>query len=1097
MNKDENELLEWGFILKAVAIISGATIKPQPKEDPQLVLLHRSRALYRLRYPNSELNAFNPSDIYERATQEACWILECAQDTLMDKYTKKQELPLIGARDASYFKAVVDHACNALISLVNRISASWPTISKGPPKATEVIDLTCDPEHIETAASVLRALLRVIFPFKDDRNRYVQSFINKSMIMLRGQDIVLAAIAIGWLPQTQLPSATTSYKDIRTMCIRLLEIMPRETTFMRLGNILLGTRFRHVQRACQFLMSQELMRPDGLKGFFGSVLGPPDDNQTYLNKFEYIVRHLNALPSTMKPEQYYPIIVPRILAMLLPTANSEDPAKTEVPALHVRTAAFFVSKSLIGAEYKKSGDILLNLLHAPFNPKLSVESFPEWKAISVTENLSVLSKILLNTDPSPPFFSALFSPIAARLYTLTEYFRRSRTSDPAHLKHAESMFITWAKIVDSEEGREVIWSIIRGEGGDWEFGDESESELTWVPSSSKTQASLLDGISAAHDPNLADPDINSNPLDLRPDPFQLVQALKQIGRAEISSQLFIRLLEHYQEAEQSEEGDPLKALLYLQLITQMQAQMTGPTAKENILAKPENILSFIIHVLQANIEKKPPSNPVAPTANGLSLNSLRIVDDEPDGEVVDQEGDSDDEGSGEEGESTGNMVSTAISLLLSVLEANLGLSSANTPQLDIIWNLLEPLSGTDDEQLRPLVREARVVMTARLASSSASAKPKKKGGRSVPTEPSEDAEEKAKAKEQYLHALKLLQDPILPVRAHGLLLLRQLVAPPVPLTRSTSDPVKKPLLEPALVPGILSVFLESLQDGDSYIFLNAVQGLSAMVEGYGKDVLKSLIDMYTKGLLNGPSPPETQWELDIRLRVGEALIQVITRDGEAAKHYNILLPPLLAITRADHAPTILRISALSIVAHYARTAFLPMMPYILETFSGLLNMLQLLAVPSKAPVPERKFAAITPNSGTVGDAPVEEAPSVQAPLEPSVNLTPTSTDPKLPEFRRAGLHLLLMISRAITLQIYADSGGVTGMGTPVKLLVVKEPSKRAQATAFVNKILSRDVLKNGITVTGYIAQTSDDGVARSMAHESCESMKVLLQYVQE
>lgn len=179
-----------------------------------------------------------------------------------------------------------------------------------------------------------------------------------------------------------------------------------------------------------------------------------------------------------------------------------------------------------------------------------------------------------------------------------------------------------------------------------------------------------------------------------------------------------------------------------------------------------------------------------------------------------------------------------------------------------------------------------MVMTARLASSNASAKLKKKQGKSVTSEPTEDEEEKAKAKEQYLHALKLLQDPILPVRGHGLLLLRQLVAPPMSTTRSTSDAAKRPTLDPALVPGVLSVFLESLQDEDSYIFLNAVQGLSAMVEGYGKDILKSLIDMYTKGIVNGSAPPETQRELDIRLRVGEALIQVIHKDGEAAKHYS-------------------------------------------------------------------------------------------------------------------------------------------------------------------------------------------------------------------
>lgn len=224
MNKDEGVLLEWNFILQAAAIISGATIKPQPNEDPQLVLLHRSRALHRFRFPDAAPNSLNPPDIYERATQDACWILECAQATLMDKFTKKQELPLIGARDAACFKAIVDNACSALVALINRISASWPTVSKGPQKAKEVIDLTYDPEQIEQAAAVLRDLLYIIFPFKDDRNRYVQSFINKSMIQHRGQDMVLAAIAIGWLPQSQLPSATTSYKDVRTMCIRLLEM---------------------------------------------------------------------------------------------------------------------------------------------------------------------------------------------------------------------------------------------------------------------------------------------------------------------------------------------------------------------------------------------------------------------------------------------------------------------------------------------------------------------------------------------------------------------------------------------------------------------------------------------------------------------------------------------------------------------------------------------------------------------------------------------------------------------------------------------------------------------------------------------------------
>lgn len=170
-------------------------------------------------------------------------------------------------------------------------------------------------------------------------------------------------------------------------------------------------------------------------------------------------------------------------------------------------------------------------------------------------------------------------------------------------------------------------------------------------------------------------------------------------------------------------------------------------------------------------------------------------------------------------------------------------------------------------------------------------------------------------------------------------------------------------------------------------------------------------------------------------------------------------------------------------------------------------MLQLLAVPPKTAVPPKKAAPPTPtvipsgttsNSTTAGAIPaVEEQPqSVPQAPEPSVNLTPTSTDPKLPEFRRAGLHLLMMISRGLAAQIFTNSGNISEMNQPVRFQVVKAPSDRAKAAEFLNQILSRDVLKSGVTVTGYISQTSEDGVARTMAFECCEAMKVLLQYVQ-
>lgn len=173
------------------------------------------------------------------------------------------------------------------------------------------------------------------------------------------------------------------------------------------------------------------------------------------------------------------------------------------------------------------------------------------------------------------------------------------------------------------------------------------------------------------------------------------------------------------------------------------------------------------------------------------------------------------------------------------------------------------MTKQSSEAVRPLAREARMVMTARLASTSSSS------SRSSRKPEEEDS------LQVYQKALTLLQDPLLPVRAHGLMLLRQLVSP--------TSPGRNPSLEPALVPGVLSIFLQSIQDDDSYMFLNAVQGLAAMVDGFGKEVLRGLMNDYASGLQDGVGL--TQSDVDVRVRIGEALGQVIRRCDEALPLY--------------------------------------------------------------------------------------------------------------------------------------------------------------------------------------------------------------------
>ena len=169
-----------------------------------------------------------------------------------------------------------------------------------------------------------------------------------------------------------------------------------------------------------------------------------------------------------------------------------------------------------------------------------------------------------------------------------------------------------------------------------------------------------------------------------------------------------------------------------------------------------------------------------------------------------------------------------------------------------------------------------MVLTARLASTSSPPE-------SSSSVSNVNSDEDPKA--IYQKALNLLQDPLLPVRAHGLLLLRQLASSKSP---SPKDPTKlTPALDPALVPGVLSIFLQSIQDEDSYIFLNAVQGLAAMVEGFGKDVLRGLVADYIRGLDGVGAGALNQGEVDVRVRIGEALGQVVRRCGETLPSYGV------------------------------------------------------------------------------------------------------------------------------------------------------------------------------------------------------------------
>ncbi|XP_050307289.1 transport and Golgi organization protein 6 homolog [Anthonomus grandis grandis] len=141
-------------------------------------------------------------------------------------------------------------------------------------------------------------------------------------------------------------------------------------------------------------------------------------------------------------------------------------------------------------------------------------------------------------------------------------------------------------------------------------------------------------------------------------------------------------------------------------------------------------------------------------------------------------------------------------------------------------------------------------------------------------------------------------DPLLPVRAHGIMALKKLVE-----QKNPSVMEKKQY--------ILTIFQQNLKNEDSYIYLSAVDGLAAMATIFSDTVIKTLCEEYSDFAREGDDGHE------VRIKLGEVLVRVTKILGDMAPKYKaILLNTFLIGTKdEDH---LIRASSLSNLGEICR-----------------------------------------------------------------------------------------------------------------------------------------------------------------------------------
>ncbi|KAL7266732.1 hypothetical protein RUND412_010711 [Rhizina undulata] len=479
---------------------------------------------------------------------------------------------------------------------------------------------------------------------------------------------------------------------------------------------------------------------------------------------------------------------------------------------------------------------------------------PSNAAIIIADSTLSLSvrriEILLSAHPTPSIPARLISPVVLTLWGLLCYAKH--TSRSQWYSRISSIIKSYLATASSAEGvlENIQKHLLFPAEASWEFGPGSEGGIEIRRKLKRTQVKGLEGVFAVEE---------------RIGEFMIL--LKEGGVQEnVVNEFFLRVFREWLQrrtgGETKEHLDPIKMLTDVKILQEI---ISG---KQDILAKnPTQTLQIIKGVLDEFVEWKENLKIQEQETVNASLGGL--------GKIVCEEtlplprpakglftGEEEEEKYINEDDSRTQTVNMALSLLtmfLTVPSTKLGpvderLISTLQPSISYISR-----SHTIDESLTSLATNISTLLSMQKLSVSASEDPK--------------ASLIDQQKATCAQALSFLRDPLVPVRAHGLHLLKELI-----LARS-------PVID---IVSTLRLLITMLKDGDSFVYLNVIKCLSALTDRHSNTVTKMLIEAYIDETdvlnLRGPGEPGKSGGvlgLDERLRIGEALLGTVQRLGEA------------------------------------------------------------------------------------------------------------------------------------------------------------------------------------------------------------------------
>ncbi|KNZ55512.1 hypothetical protein VP01_265g14 [Puccinia sorghi] len=643
------------------------------------------------------------------------------------------------------------------------------------------------------------------------------------------------------------------------------------------------------------LLSQQLLRPSGLKALLQSILSADhyhdDDTQesATLKRFESLYHILSHPPSTVSDSLYWHTILNNLIQIIiLPQENSTGEQKLKAPD-QIRRASCFILSQITTRQPAVFKTHLSPLLHAAFHPSPKIVSTPAAleeeivTAAQINHALELINQLIINSEPSHLFIDRLVVPILPQLISLILFLHRVR-AEPKIRQAAHELVQIWIKLHPADTIANWLVRAIR----ELEAGRELNRHDPPTDQSSHSYQWARDPNGMPCIKNI--PTSSTHSLDFALDPNVLIIWFQNLETRQFLGQVLSTWLEEVLLLRNRPGFIEAKMTLFR---IQCSLKILDAFEIPQIVPEPRHFFPFILHALRLEPSPRtshPPTKPQKQKESRqdqpLTLNSLKFLNldcdshHNPEKQVQDQLENDDDDDDDDLDLDHGVLVA-GLSLLVALIEGHPEMDEDNTPGLKEISQLLDelllsqsPLGGRMiSDELYDLGIKSRLLLSVRKALSEVNQAVE---------------QERAALEGQYRSGLALLKDDCLP------------------------------LLE-SWAPHVVELLLGLVEEADSFVYLNAIKALSALAERFYLIVGPALANAFARPLLH-PTREETESaalrDFDRSVRVGEAMLQVIQRAGTALPVYIDKLQPSLLLVLHSSLSTAapLKPSALAILA---------------------------------------------------------------------------------------------------------------------------------------------------------------------------------------